>query len=287
MIEKCGLVLEGGGMRGVYTAGILEFFLEKDLVFPYVIGASAGACNAMSYISKQRGRNKKVTIDMASDERYIRYKGLLDGTGLFNMDFIFDEIPNNIIKYDYESYRNSNQKMVAVTTDCMTGEATYFNCMEEEDNMRLNNIIRASSSLPLMASVVEYNGQKLLDGGISDSIPIHKAMKDGYKKNIVILTRNKGYKKKPIRGKKIYERLYAKKYPGLVNALLSRYMHYNDALSLLEDLERKDEILTFYPPKSVLVKRIEKDKSKLEKLYYSGYKEAKQRYTSIKSFLDK
>lgn len=286
MIKKCGLVLEGGGMRGVYTAGILEYFMEKNLFFPYVIGTSAGACNAMSYISRQKGRNKKVTIDMVDDSRYISYKGLVNGNGLFNMDFIFDDIPNKINIYDYDTYRNSNQKMIAVATDCMTGKPEYLNCMEEPDNIKLNIIIRASSSLPLLASVVEYDGKYLLDGGLSDSIPIKKAIEDGYKKNIVILTRYKGYRKKPIKGKKIYEKIYGKKYPGLIKALSNRYKHYNKTLDIINKLEDEGKVFAFYPDNNIKIKRTEKDKKKLEKLYLNGYNDAKEKYNIIKKFLE-
>lgn len=287
MIQNSGLILEGGGMRGAYTAGVLQLFLEKELELSYVIGVSAGICQGVSYISKQLGRNKSVTIEMALDPRYIRYKGIFDGTGLFNMDFIFDQIPNELIKYDYEAYRNSKQKLIAVATDCHTGNPVYLDCHDAKTNDELNMMIRASSSLPLFAPVVKLRDWQLLDGGLSDSIPIKKSILDGNHKNIVILTRNRGYRKKPSKGHFIYKCLLGKQCKGAILALKNRYKNYNQTLDDLEEYCEKGLAYILAPSKNLNIKRAEKDIEKLEQLYQLGYEDALRQYNDIISYLSK
>ena len=177
---QAGLVLEGGGMRGLYTAGVLEYFMEKDLYFPYNIGVSAGACMAASYLSRQKGRNKRVNLDFVEDKRYISFSNFIRKREIFGMDFIFDEIPNRLVPFDMDTFRESPEEFVIVTTDCETGEAVYYDKTNHGDD--LVKLLRASSSLPFVASSVEYKGRHLLDGGIVDPIPIKKAQADGYEK---------------------------------------------------------------------------------------------------------
>ncbi|MCL6572833.1 MAG: patatin family protein, partial [Bacillus sp. (in: Bacteria)] len=224
MINQVGLVLEGGGMRGVYTAGILEYFLEKQLFFPYVIGVSAGACNAASYLSKQQGRNKTVTIEYASDPRYISWRNYLKNRQVFGMDFIFDDLPNKFVPYDYDVFYANPSEFVVGTTDCLSGEPVYFKKKEYGDE--LLTVLRASSSLPFIAPVVRFKDKILFDGGISDPIPIKKAQQDGFAKNIVILTRNQGYLKTPSKFHFLVERKYPE-YKGLQQSLRNRYSQYN------------------------------------------------------------
>lgn len=179
MLENTGLVLEGGGMRGVYTGGILEYFMEQDLYFPYVIGVSAGACHAASYLSRQRNRNKTVNIDYASHPQYLSYKNLWKKRQLFDMEFIFHEIPEKHVPFDFETYFNSPERFLVGTTDCETGQSVYFE--KEGTNDDALNLLQASSSLPFIAPAVNYRGKQLLDGGISDPIPVRKAQEDGFK----------------------------------------------------------------------------------------------------------
>lgn len=284
-MNESSLILEGGGMRGVYTGGILEYFMEKKLEFPCVYGVSAGACQALSYISKQKGRNKKVSVDMAVDPRYIRYKGIIDGTGLFNVDFIFNKIPNELVKFDYDTFRNSSQKLIAVATNCVTGEAVYIDCNDIQTNEELTDAIRASSSLPLMAPVVNLKGKKLLDGGLADSIPIKKAISQGHNKNVVVLTRQLGYRKKPLKGSLIYKLLLEKDCKGALLALKSRYIHYNQSLDDLIKYQKEGKAFIFAPSADMLVKRAERDQGKLENLYQLGYDDAKKRYDELMQYL--
>ncbi|WP_040208628.1 patatin-like phospholipase family protein [Neobacillus jeddahensis] len=282
MVEQVGLVLEGGGMRGVYTAGILEYFLEQELFFPYVIGVSAGACNAASYLSKQKGRNKLVTIEYASDPRYISWRNYFKNRQFFGMDFIFDEIPNQHVPYHYDVFYNSPTEFVVGTTDCMTGSPVYFNKQDYGDH--LLTVLRASSSLPFIAPEVQFQNKVLLDGGISDPIPIKKAQIDGFKKNIVILTRNEGYLKKPSKFHFLVDRKYPK-FKGLQQSLRKRYQTYNDTVAYLEEEEKAGNVLIIRPTEPLKVGRMERDPQKLEELYNQGYADAKKSMANIHQYI--
>ncbi len=281
-MERIGLVLEGGGMRGVYSAGILEFFLEKALVFPYVIGVSAGACNACSYISGQRGRNKTVNLDYIRDSRYLSFRNLIRSKALFGMDFIFDEIPNRLVPFDYDRFYESDQQFVVGATDCRSGKAVYFRKSRDIDMMRA---IRASSSLPLLAPIVWMDGRPLLDGGLSDSIPVRKSMEDGNRRNVVILTRPEGYRKK--RGKMLWliRKKYAQ-YPELLRTISERHRMYNDVLDEIDRLEQRGDVFAMRPAGDVQVGRTERNPRKLLSLFERGYQDAEQAYPRLLKWLE-
>ncbi|WP_423798835.1 patatin-like phospholipase family protein [Neobacillus sp. SAB-20_R2A] len=283
MNHRVGLVLEGGGMRGVYTAGVLEYFLEQEMFFPYVIGVSAGACNAASYLSKQKGRNKTVTIEYASDPRYISWKNYFKNRQIFGMDFIFDEIPNKHIPYDFDRFYQNPSEFVIGTTDCMTGEPVYYS--KKDYGKDLLTVLRASSSLPFIAPEIRFKEKILLDGGISDPIPIKKAKQDGYEKNIVILTRNVGYQKKPSKFHFLADRRYPE-YSGLLTALRNRYQQYNDTLNYLYEEEKNGSSFVIRPTVPLQVGRIERNPRKLEILYNQGYEDAKALKDSIIKYIN-
>lgn len=282
IMEQIGLVLEGGGMRGVYTAGLLDFFMEEGLYFPYVIGVSAGACNATSYISRQKGRNKIVNIDYIKDPRYISYRNLLKEKSLFGMDFIFDEIPNRLTPFDYDRFYSSEQRFVITTTDCHTGKPVYF---EKHSCSNILSVLRASSSLPFLAQPVEYEGFTLLDGGVSDPIPVKKSIEDGNLRNVIVLTRNKGYRKKPFKMKLLARKMYPD-YECLVGSLFRRHEVYNETLDYIEKLESENKAFVFRPSSPIKVSRIEKDRKKLDSLYEMGYEDAKRSICKLKEWMD-
>ncbi|MGF9964339.1 patatin-like phospholipase family protein [Bacillus rhizoplanae] len=284
MLENTGLVLEGGGMRGVYTAGVLEYFMENDLYFPYVIGVSAGACNAASYLSRQKERNKTVNIEYVTHPRYLSYKNLWRKRQLFDMDFIFREIPTKHVPFDFETYFNNDQHFLVGTTDCETGKPVYFEKGRTQEEAL--TLLQASSSLPFVAPVVEFGGKKLLDGGISDPIPVRKAQRDGYQKSVVILTRNKGYAKKKSKFGWIAAKAY-KKYPNLVNTMLARYEVYNETLHYIEKEEAAGNIFVIRPTEQLEVDRMEKKPEKLQCLYEQGFQDAEKTYESLVRFLAK
>ena len=265
--ERSGLVLEGGGMRGVFTCGVLDNFMDRGIRFPYSIGVSAGACNGLSYMSGQRGRAKYSNIDLLDKYRYIGLKKLLLTGNIMDFDLLFDKFPNEIIPYDYEAYAQCKEHYEMVTTSCVTGEACYYD--EKLSPERIIDIVRASSSLPFVCPIAYVDGEPMLDGGIADSIPIERARALGYDRNVVVLTRNRGYRKPDKKG--VVPPLMYRKYPALREAIANRNKLYNTQLELIERLEDEGEIVVIRPEKPIVVDRMERDVTKLLDLYNEGY----------------
>lgn len=265
--SEIGLVLEGGGMRGVFTCGVLDYFMSRNIEFPYAIGVSAGACNGLSFISKQQGRAKYSNIDLLAKYKYIGLKHYIKKRNIMDFDLLFHEFPENIIPYDYQTYFSSPSRFEMVTSNCLTGQAEY---LEEKSNKeRVIDIVKASSSLPIMCPIAYVDDIPMLDGGICDSIPVNRAINQGYKKNIVILTRNKGYRKES-KDIKIPSFIY-RKYPAMREALSNRNSLYNSQLDLIDKLEEEGSVFVIRPQKPIIVDRIEKDINKLTALYKEGY----------------
>lgn len=265
--ENMGLVLEGGGMRGVFTSGVLDYLMDHDIRFPYVIGVSAGACNGLSYASRQRGRAKFSNIDLMEKYNYIGLKYLFKKRNIMDFDLLFNKFPEQIIPYDYEAYFSSPQRYVMVTTNCETGEANYLE--EKKDKNRVIDIVRASSSLPYACPIAYVDGVPMLDGGIVDSIPLERALADGCTRAVVILTRNKGYRKDS-KDFRVPSFVY-RKYPKLREALSRRCSLYNEQLEMVERMEEEGKIVVIRPEKPVVVDRIERDIRKLTDFYEEGY----------------
>lgn len=265
--DKTGLILEGGGMRGVFTCGVLDNFMDRKIRFPYTIGVSAGACNGLSFMSNQRGRAKFSNIDLLEKYDYIGLKYLFTKRNIMDFDLLFHTFPNEIIPYDYEGYAACPERYEMVTTSCETGEACYYE--EKENPERIIDIVKASSSLPFVCPIAYVDGKPMLDGGITDSIPLLRARSLGYTQNLVVLTRNRGYRKS---GKdiKIPSFIY-RKYPKLREALSYRGKLYNEQLDLIERLEDAGELVVIRPEQPVQVDRIERNKDKLLALYEEGY----------------
>ena len=264
---KTGLVLEGGGMRGVFTCGVLDSFMDRGIRFPYTIGVSAGACNGLSYMSGQRGRAKYSNIDLLEKYQYIGLKYLLKKRNIMDFDLLFQEFPEHILPYDYESYFSSPERYEMVTTNCVTGEANYFE--EKQDKKRVIDIVRASSSLPFVCPIAYVDDVPMLDGGIVDSIPLMRAWNEGFTHNVVVLTRNRGYRKE---AKDIHiPSFFYRKYPKMREALSCRCRVYNEQLEMVERMEEAGEITVIRPQKPVMVDRVERDIQKLTDLYEEGY----------------
>ena len=284
-MERQGLVLEGGGTRGVFTAGILDYFMEMDLRFPYVIGVSAGACNALSYVANQKGRNRKCMIDcLEEDADYINVRKFLKEGQLFDMDLIFDQFPNDSIPFDYDTFFQYTGTCYLVTTNCLTGEPYYFE--EKSDRERLMQGARASSSLPYADPIAYVDGIPMLDGGLSDPIPIRKALRDGVKKNVVILTRPPHYRKKvPKKQSRLNRRMY-KDYPQLCESMDRRKSYYNHTMDLIERLAEKERIFVLQPQGEV-ISRMERKPAALRAFYEEGYAYAKEQYPRLMEWLSK
>ncbi len=263
-----GLVLEGGGMRGIFTCGVLDALMKHEMWFNYVIGVSAGAGNGASYMSKQIRRARYSNIDLLQKYDFIGLKSLFTKGTIFDMQLLYDKFPNEIFPYDFEAYKKNPAVFEMVTTNCITGRAEYF--QEKEDHQRLLKILRASGSLPYVSKMVEIDGVPMLDGGMVDSIPVQRAIDTGHDTNLVILTRNPGYRKKE-KDRKIPAFIY-KKYPRLRLALSNRAKIYNAQLELVEKLEAEGKVICIRPENPIEVDRIEKNVEKLEALYQEGYR---------------
>lgn len=266
---QSSLVLEGGGMRGVFTCGVLDNLMDRGIRFPYAIGVSAGACNGLSFMSRQRGRAKFSNIDLLDKHHYIGFKHLITKGNIMDFDLLFRTFPNEIIPYDYATYAASGDRFEMVTTDIATGRATY---LEEYHNPeRVIAIVRASSSLPYVCPIAEVDGIKMLDGGISDSIPIARAREQGFPNSVVVLTRNRGYRKP---SKSYVPMLFYRKYPALREALAMRNTIYNRQIEETERLEQEGKIVVIRPERPIEVGRMERNTSKLLALYDEGYEMA-------------
>ena len=279
---KTGVVLEGGGMRGLFTGGVLDCLMDEKITFDYCIGASAGACNGVSFLSGQRGRNARINLTYATDKRYVSLRNFLKTRSMFGMDFIFQEIPDKLDPFDYAAFQKNPTEFVTVVTDAETGTPFYFNKSEINGN---STVLRASSSIPVFSPVVEYKNGRYLDGGTTDPIPVAKALTDGCNKVVVVLTRDRNYRKQPESMRPIYKHIL-KKYPAMITALDKRHEVYNNTLDLLKKLEKDGTALVLAPPQEVTLSRFEKSPDKLQNLYQQGYNETKRLKKEIKNFLE-
>lgn len=265
--ERSGLILEGGGMRGVFTCGVLDNLMDRGIRFPYTVGVSAGACNGLSYMSGQRGRGKFSNIDLMEKYRYIGLWRLLRTGNIMDFDLLFHEFPERIIPYDYPAYAACKERYEMVTTSCHTGRACYYD--EKEDPARIIDIVKASSSLPFVCPISYVDGEPMLDGGIADSIPLQRARDLGFDNNVVVLTRNKGYRK-PDKPTSVPPFFYSK-YPALREAIARRNGLYNKQIDKVERLERAGELTVIRPLRPIVVDRMERDPKRLLDLYNEGY----------------
>lgn len=276
------LVLEGGATRGVYTAGILDYFMEQELEVSNILGVSAGSCNCVDYISGQIGRSKDCMIITKKENVYYGIRKLVEKGKLIDMDLLFDDFANKVFPFDYDAFLDSDTECEIVATNCVSGKAEYMKPHKKEELM---SICRASSSVPLIAPMVWINDIPYLDGGIADSVPIDRAMELGNKKIIVILTRNKGYRKKA--PSKTMLRLCKRKYsayPKFISALENRYKVYNKTMDFIDELEKKGDIFVMRPTLPP-VSRFEKSVEKLNDFYNHGYEDGKKNYTALLEYI--
>ena len=275
--DKSALVLEGGGMRGVFTCGVLDYLMDNKIRFPYSVGVSAGACNGLSYMSHQRGRGKYSNIDLLAKYKYMGIRPFLKGRGLIDQKLLFHRFPDRILPYNYKAYAENPNRFEMVTTDCLSGRPCYWE--EKVDERRIIDIVKASSSLPYACPIVYVDGNPMLDGGIVDSIPLQRAYDQGYENCVVVLTRNKGYRKSD--REVIVPRFIYKEYPRLRVALRNRNKVYNEQLEMVERLEDEGKIKVIRPLKPIVVDRMETNVRKLTDLYEEGYDCARKMFEGI------
>lgn len=277
-----GLVLEGGSFRGIFSAGLMDALLDHGIMFDYVIGVSAGISNGVSYVSKQKGRNLEILQKFRNDKRYMSKRNMLTNKSIFGMDFVFDEVPNRLVPFDYDTYQTFSGKVRVGITDAVTGEAVY------KDGHHLDKkftLLRATCAIPMLFPAVTIDGRAYFDGGLADSIPIRQSIKDGNVKNLVVLTQPKGFVKTQSKNAQWMAKYYHKKFPGVTATLLNRPKMYNDTLRYIEHLEREepDNILVLQP--AYALSSMEKDVATLEKTYQHGYDIAVRNMERIRALL--
>ncbi len=280
---QAGLILEGGGMRGIYTAGVLDAFMDENIEFSNIYGVSAGSCHASSYISKQKGRALRAAINYIDDPNYSSIKSLVTTGNFFGVDMLYSQIPNVYEPFDYETFKAFEGKFYAVVTDVDTGEAVYLRVRDLSKQMWM---IRASSSLPLLSKTLVVRGHSYLDGGIADSIPVRRSIADGNHKNVVILTRDSGYRKEPNPAMKLMKLRYPRS-KAFVERVGDRHIRYNETLDFLASEEKAGRVFIIRPAQKVEVGRLEKNKDKLLALYELGLQDGKDSMERMKEYLNR
>lgn len=281
---KANLVLEGGATRGVFTAGVLDFFMEQKIDISNVIGVSAGSCNAVDYVSEQPGRSKNSMIITNKENKFYGFKNIVKYHSYLDMKLLFETFPTETFPFDYDTYLNSDKTCEIVVTNLETGKPDYLTPTNKNEIMEM---CRASSSMPVLAPIAYINKVPYLDGGVTDSIPIKRALENEIDKTVVILTQNKNYRKEPISERVLgYCKRKYKNYPNFVKAVENRYKMYNSTVDLINELESKGEIFVFRPTLPP-VSRLERNVDKLNEFYNHGYDQAKNNYITLIEYLQK
>ena len=273
------LILEGGTFRPIFSAGVMDALLDNDIIFPYCIGVSAGITNGVSYISKQKGRNLAVIEQYRNDKRYLGLKIFFSCHSIFGLDFVFNEIPNNLLPFDMDTYQRYSGKILVGVTNAQTGQTEYLDGKDLDENC---TILRATCAIPYFFPCIKYKGNEYYDGGICDPIPIRKAIADGNEKHLIVLTRPASYKKTLSKNNILAAKNISKKYPNLKEPLLTRHIAYNETVRFCEDLERQGKALILRPSEEGALKSFEKDINKLKAGYNLGYKTATDNLDKIK-----
>lgn len=274
------LILEGGTFRPIFSAGVMDALLDNDIMFPYCIGVSAGITNGVSYISKQRGRNLSVVENYRNDKRYFGVGNFIKCKSIFGLDFAFDEIPNKLNVFDMETFKSYTGKFLVGVTNAKTGKSEYLDGRDLDDKAQM---LRATCAIPIFFPVIKINGEEYYDGGLCDPIPIRKAIEDGNKKHLIILTRPEGYKKTLSKNNKAVARILRSKYPNLEHILLTRHDLYNETVKFCEELERQGKAIIIRPTSEGAIDSFEKDITKLHAAYDHGYNMAIENLDKVKS----
>lgn len=274
-----GMVLEGGTFRPIFSCGIMDCLNDHDIMFDYCIGVSAGITDGFSYVSKQPRRNLEVLLRFRHDNRYIGLRNYKSDHSLFGIKFAYDTVPNKLIPFDYDTFYKSSTKVLVGVTNANTGKIEYLDGHQVDHE---STMLQATCAIPVFFPAIKLNGEEYYDGGITDSIPVKKALEDGNKKLLIILTRPKGYRKKLDISTKFAAKYVSHKYPNLVEPLLTRYKKYNETLDYIEQLEKEGKALVLRPSEEVIIKSMEKDLDKIQRIYDYGYELALKHLEEIK-----
>ena len=281
---KKGLILEGGAMRGLFTAGVIDVLMENGIAFDGLIGVSAGAAFGCNYKSGQIGRVLRYNTRFVRDKRYCGIRVLLKTGNIYSSEFCYGEVPLKHDVFDFEAYKKNPMEFYTVSTDVESGEPVYHKYGGWEDHGF--DWIRASASMPIVSKIVEIDGQKLLDGGISDSVPIKQFKKMGYDKNVVVLTQMSGYRKRKCQIMPLVKMKY-KKYPAMVSAMAKRHIGYNETMAYIDEKEQRGELFVIRPEGKLPVSKVEKDPEKLKKAYQMGRDTVSRRLAELKEYLSR
>ncbi len=283
---KTGLILEGGAMRGMYTAGVCDVLMEQNITFDGCIGVSAGATFGCNFKSRQIGRTIRYNTKYSRDPRYASFRSLLFTGNYFGTKLCYDEIPNRLDPFDYETYQSNPMPFYIVCTDADTGEALYHRA--DTCDARDLTYMRASASMPLFSRIVEVDGYHLSDGGTADSIPLVWFREQGYARNLIVLTRPEGYRKSPSSpAMNALLRLSLRRYPALAKALEQRHIGYNRTLDEIAAAEQTGDVLVLRPSRDLHLGRIEKDPDRLREMYNLGRSDAEAKLAQIRAFTAK
>ncbi len=280
MIILSGIILEGGTFRPIFSAGVMDALLDKNIIFPYCIGVSAGICNGFSYISGQKGRNIKILTNHRNDKRYISKRNFIKCRSLFGLDFIYDEIPNKLYPFNWEAFRSFEGSVLVGVTNAKTGKSEYLDGKTADNRCTM---LRATCAIPLYFPAIQWENNLYYDGGLTDPIPVKKAIEDGNEKNLIVLTRPEGYKKNYGRENEIVIRMIRRKYPELVTVLKNRHNRYNETIAFCEELEKNGLAVILRP--EYPLGSMEKDTGILEKNYRHGYDLAMRKIEQIQALL--
>ncbi len=274
MSKKLALLVEGGGMRGAFTAGVFTAFKDYNLEFPYIIGISAGANITSDYLANQCERNERIYTQWITDKRFLNFSNLLKEGTYFGMDFLYNELGYHLDPFDFDTFYQTNTCFKVGVTHCRTGKTFYMLPAKARSKEETFLMLRASSSIPCISKPVLIRGQYYLDGASVNGIPLDKSIEDGNTHHIFISTRNRGYRKAYSKSTHMLAQRTLRAYPELINGIAHRHIHYNRSLKQLEDLEKEGKAFIIAPPHPLVLDRFEKNVDKLKQLYEDGYNEA-------------
>ncbi len=275
-----GLVLEGGTFRGIFTSGIMDAFIEEGIEFPYIAGVSAGISNGVSYVSKQFERNIIILEKYRNDKRYLSMRNYLKCRSMFGLDFVFGDIPKELVPFDYEEFHRYTGKCLVGVTNAITGRSEFFNALEDDENF---TFLRATCAIPGYFPAIMINGVPYYDGGLSCPIPVKQVLKGGCSKAVILLTQPEGFVKKCGKGNIAVSQLIHKKYPEIEMLLLTRHKLYNKQIQFCNELECRGKALIFRPPHKL--NSFESDEKVLRSVWREGYEAGKARADEVRRFM--
>lgn len=278
-----GLILEGGTFRPIFSAGAMDALLDYDVMFPYCIGVSAGSADGVSYISQQKGRNLEILMRYRNDKRYLGAGNLLKCKSLFGLEFVFEEIPDHLVPFDFETYMAYEGQYLVGVTNARTGKSEYLDGRRLDDK---NSMLKATCALPFYFPPIEIDGELYYDGGICDPIPVRKALADGNEKVLIILTRPQGYIKQCSKSNRLAAKILSKRFPKLSYPLLHRHEIYNETVRFCEQLEAEGKAVLLRPEGDGIIDSFEKNVDNIKRSYARGYEQCAARIEEIRALFD-